>query len=359
MPPLHSPLIKLLTLCLLGPLSVAQGRSCQFGPDPSVDRMSLADNSTIGLAITHNRLQVHHPQQLVDFYKDKFGMKLLGTMEGMQKKFYYLGFADGEGVLWNPIKTYLELVFDPSLPEEERQPYKSSKDDIYWKVGVSTRDVDEAAGRLRTMGLNVANGTRVPNVGYVSHLRDPDGFTIELLQHDFQANFVPSPASSSLPLGFPLALGQVTLRVSNADASLRFYQDILGMKLLLRLPVKCHDGARSVLYFLAWTDAQPPNPDVNAVENAEWLWRQPFTTIELQHMVSPPLQAGFQEIPTGGAGFLGLRAFSPRVADLKKHLEHHGYATEDFSSDDPVMGLPSFVVRDPDGIPITVNQIAL
>ena len=65
---------------------------------------------------------------------------------------------------------------------------------------------------------------------------------------------VPSPG---LPLGFPATLGQISLRIADADASLSFYRDILGMKLLSRQDVAQYGF---VLYFLAWTDEETPNP---------------------------------------------------------------------------------------------------
>ena len=53
----------------------------------------------------------------------------------------------------------------------------------------------------------------------------------------------------------------------------------LGMKLL-----SIHSIPNMFnLYFLACTDERPPSDDVNAVEIREWLWKRPYTTLELQH----------------------------------------------------------------------------
>ena len=53
----------------------------------------------------------------------------------------------------------------------------------------------------------------------------------------------------------------------------------LGVKLLSiqSIPNMFH------LYFLACTDKRPPSDDVNAVEIREWLWKRPYTILELQH----------------------------------------------------------------------------
>ena len=42
------------------------------------------------------------------------------------------------------------------------------------------------------------------------------------------------------------------------------------------------------LYFLAYTDARPSEPDLMSVTNRPWLWQQPFTQLELQHVLDQP-----------------------------------------------------------------------
>ena len=38
------------------------------------------------------------------------------------------------------------------------------------------------------------------------------------------------------------------------------------------------------LYFLAFTSETPPVPsELESVENREWLWQRPYTTLEIQH----------------------------------------------------------------------------
>ena len=44
------------------------------------------------------------------------------------------------------------------------------------------------------------------------------------------------------------------------------------------------------LHFLAYTDETLPNPDVTAVENREWLWKRPYTTLEFQQIPGVEIQ---------------------------------------------------------------------
>ena len=78
------------------------------------------------------------------------------------------------------------------------------------------------------------------------------------------------------------------------------------MRLLSRQEVPVHG---LTLYFLAFTEDQPPNPSIDAVENREWLWQRPYTTLELRATASntprlphpPESQLGFRGISIVGA----------------------------------------------------------
>ena len=114
----------------------------------------------------------------------------------------------------------------------------------------------------------------------------------------------PSPIEG-YPLGNEPRLGQISLTVRDAVASLAFYRDTLGMRMLSRQEVPAHGFT---LYFLAFTDEQPPNSSIDAVENREWLWQRPYTTLELRANASstpqvphpPEAQLGFRGISIAG-----------------------------------------------------------
>ena len=66
------------------------------------------------------------------------------------------------------------------------------------------------------------------------HLSDPFEFSLELLQRDFQSNFsserVKASLEPNLALGQHAHMGQITLRVSDINQSLQFYQSTPAMK---------------------------------------------------------------------------------------------------------------------------------
>lgn len=220
-------------------------------------------------------------------------------------------------------------------------PYHgAARSDLYWKIGVALDDVDAGARHLRAKhGIEVGPGSQFLDVGYLTHMRDPAHFTIELLQNRFESNFVAlQDHEGPLAQGkaYSPVIGQVTARITDPNESLGFYQEALGMKLVCVEPVTPYGFA---LYFLAFTDEGPPKPeDLEAVENREWTYSRPYTTLELQHAKGGEGSL-LHAAPEGKAGFESIRVELPknRVEEL------FGAGTSEGQ------------VRDPDGLLVEVR----
>ena len=123
----------------------------------------------------------------------------------------------------------LKLIKDFNMKEND-QDKSSKKKNVYWKIGLTLPDVDLARTRISINGTKVSTPSQFLDIGYLCHLTDPDGRSIELLQQTFADNFIKPAEQSSKPLGQDSLVGQITLRCSDIDQSLQFYRDILGMK---------------------------------------------------------------------------------------------------------------------------------
>ena len=171
-----------------------------------------------------------------------------------------------------------------STPRKNYNPQPSS--DVYWKIGLSLADADTARSKLVRQDVEATSPRQFQDIRYMCHLSDSFGFSLKLPQHDFQSNFsserVQASLQPNLALGQQVHIGQITLRVSDINRSLQFYQSTLGMKLLSIQSIPNMFN----LYFLACTDEKPPSDDVNTMEIREWLWKRPYTTLELQHYPS-------------------------------------------------------------------------
>ena len=260
--------------------------------------------SPSNLHLLRHSLRTIKPEKSLRFYIEKLGMKLMqhGAIEPGGEQRFYLGFPLSDSMDTERIPpTLLELIFRPEDAPLQRGMGPGGKDG-YWKIGLALPDVDLARESLLAAGVRVTEPGQFLDVGYLCHLKDPDGYSIELLQHRFAENHTACVPDPSLPLQNPATLGQITLRIKDPEASLDFYANKLGMKLLSRQHIEPYGFT---LYFLACTDDEPPVSDLDAVENREWLWQRPYTQLELQHVWGT--EKGAFSYPVGPeTGFLGM-----------------------------------------------------
>ena len=214
---------------------------------------------------------------LIEWYCNRLGMSVIKEIKSEKELIHWVGYQNASQSALVEFRSSLKQ----STPRKNYNPKPSS--DVYWKIGLSLADVDTARSKLVHQDVEVTSPRQFRDIGCMCHLSDPCGFSLELLQHDFQSNFsserVKASLEPNLALGQQVHVGQITLRVPDINRSLQFYQSTLGMKLLSIQSIPNMFN----LYFLACTDEKPPLDDVNAVEIPEWLWKRPYTTLELQH----------------------------------------------------------------------------
>jgi catechol 2,3-dioxygenase-like lactoylglutathione lyase family enzyme len=241
--------------------------------------------------LAHLILRVRSPEQLARFYVDHVGMQAR---------------SEGEGVILGFPGQDVEIELRKAVGSGG---YRHERGDRYWKIGVTLPNVDIAYEQLSKAGIAVSEPRQFGDIGYMCHLADPEGFSIELLQHRFEANRGAGEGDPALPLGGGGRIGQVTLRTADLEADLAFYREKLGMTLLSIQPVTAYGFD---LYFLAFTEERPPDPDLKAVGNREWLWQRPYTTLELQHVTGA--KRAFALPKEEEIGFAGLAVTGPDQA---------------------------------------------
>ncbi len=293
--------------------------------------------------LVHHRLTVADPAASLAFYHRYFGMSLHATFESDGRRHYYLGFGvprpDGDAAIPDYPGCLLELTYAAD-DEFSTGPIDGAVPG-YWKIALSVADLDMARERLLADGLEVSEPVMVPDVAYLCHCSDPDGYDIELIQHRFPANHSESPYDPGFALGTRTSFSLVTYRVRDPQASLAFYRQQLGLRLLSK-QVLAERGF--TLYFLSADAESAPDDDVEAVGIREWLWQRPYTLIELQHVHGTEADPEYG-YPTGPeTGFRGIRLLAAKLA-----------------GDGDVVTLPRLARRcqrlvDPDGYSIEVIE---
>ncbi|MEP2029362.1 MAG: VOC family protein [Paracoccaceae bacterium] len=161
-----------------------------------------------------------------------------------------------------------------------KAPYVYGQTDLYWKIAIAVPDLDLACAQLSAKGIDAATPRQFRDVGYLTKVLAPDGFTIELIQHVFKGETPPRPIDS-LRLGGGPTLNLLTLRCHDAAPVISFCTERLGMRPLCVQPV---DPFGFTLYFFAFTDELPPDPDLTAIANRSWTYQRPYSVLEVQHV---------------------------------------------------------------------------
>jgi catechol 2,3-dioxygenase-like lactoylglutathione lyase family enzyme len=181
------------------------------------------------------------------------------------------------------------------IPRDSR-----SNDRWFQHVAIVTTDIDRAYARLRQHNVRHAStGPQTlpawnPNAGGIRafYFHDPDGHVLELIQFP-PGKGDPRWQSESMRDKLLLGIDHTAIVVADTDASLRFYQDLLGMKVVgrsenwgteqehlnnvfgarLRITtLKAPGGGPGVelLEYLAPRDGRPYPPDAKPNDLVHW-----------------------------------------------------------------------------------------
>ena len=260
-----------------------------------------------------HQLSIQHPEATLAFYQNSLNMSLLNKKESAKATHYFLGYQSGTS---RSQEAQLELI---DYKGKTRSP-QSHPQAGYWKIAISVEDVDLARADLIKKGIEVGFAKQVPDVAYLCHLNGPEGYCIELIQHRFQQNHSPLPDNTHPWEHAHFSL--ITYRVKDPQASLTFYQESLGMRLLSRQIIKPFGFT---LYFLGYSDEPLPVDDIDAIENREWLWQRPHTMIEFQHIWGTEQQDDFSYLTSPDTGFLGVVLHPANQANSAAVKDPDGY----------------------------------
>ena len=240
------------------------------------------------------RLSITCAERALKFYRDQLGMRLIEQSRVNNNKILRLGFEGDQSA------SILELMIDQ--PGNVNNAQHNSG---YWKIAIAVADLDNTYQCLMDRGVDVSTPFEVPDVAYLCHAQDPDGYCIEFIQHRFVRNHQAQVIDSSCALGSKAVFSLITLKIKDPKTSLDFYQNQLGLRLISRQQVT---DRGFTLYFLSADNEHPPCNDIDDIPLREWLWQRPYTLLELQHVHGTELDPGFAYCSnrTTGLHFIGV-----------------------------------------------------
>jgi predicted enzyme related to lactoylglutathione lyase len=221
-------------------------------------------------------LRTTNPEAQRKFYCEVLGMQRVGD----------------DSVGYNKAEAKLTFV-------QSTGAYCPRPNDRYWKIALAVPDIELAHRQLTEFEIKVSEPQQFLDIGYLAHFNDPEGFTIELINHEFKGEQYEFRAEGTL-LGGGAHLNLLTLRTHTIDRARQQCLD-WGMKPLSIQPV---EGRNFTLYFFAFTDEDPPNSDnLQAIENRPWVYQRPYTVLELQHLHDAKVIAAGNPKLGGYSGF--------------------------------------------------------
>lgn len=312
--------------------------------------------------LMHSIYFIDNPDFLMNFYQKTLGMKTIEYIENVNEKVFLLGYRENYDDQFNVASSclqppiFLEFISKNGTAFNE-QLKNSGMHNVYWKIGLTMYDVQTVRSRIQGSGIEITTPSQFEDIGYVCHVKDPFGFWIELLQHDFEETHRKSitkhglrPQSGKFTLGYPCCISHITLQTTNIRESQKFYQDILGMQLLSVQPVVKYNF---VLYFFAWSDEKPPEADTkNELESREWLWKRPYAMIEVRHFKEVRMIPSFIDLNENEIGFKGIRISCDHLDSFQTFITSRNIP---FENSQGYFGR-EIIIRNPDNLPIYITD---
>lgn len=212
------------------------------------------------LKLNHTCLRVKDPKASVEFYTSKFGFQLLEHKKFPDMKFdlYFLAYPhkDAEGASL-PFGREGVLELTHNYGTENDPGFKINNGNVephrgFGHICVSVDNIEVACDELEKQGVKFQKKLTDGRQKNIAFALDPDGYWVELIENGIGKQDGKTDVSS-------YRLNHTMIRVKDAQRSIRFYREVLGMKLL---STSEHPNAEFTLYFLGFND------DDSFVENS-------------------------------------------------------------------------------------------
>ncbi|KAK4230198.1 Glyoxalase/Bleomycin resistance protein/Dihydroxybiphenyl dioxygenase [Podospora fimiseda] len=202
----------------------------------------------------HSMIRVKDPKKSIEFYSF-LGMSLLKKLSFSEAKFdlYFLGYDSPQGAvsagnnLWDR-EGLIELTHNYGTESDPNYKINNGNVEPYRGFGhlcLSVDNIQAACQRLEDAGYKFQKKLTDGRMKHIAFALDPDGYWVEIIG---QKKVEETEGVKETDVR-RYRMNHTMLRVKDAEKSLRFYREVLGMKL-----VRTHEAeaAGFNLYFLGY-----------------------------------------------------------------------------------------------------------
>lgn len=203
----------------------------------------------------HTMLRIKDPKETLDFYDKHFGMKVIAELKVDQFKFtnYFLAFdspkANYPGKPWYQRQGVLELCHNWGVENDPEYKLNNGNAEPHRGFGhicFTVDNIQKACETLENDGVKFQKKLSEGRMHNIAFALDPNGYWIELLENS-KANQGADVFDKSATL-----FNHTMYRIKDPKKSLKFYREVLGMKLLR---TSDHPAAKFTNYFLGYAPA--------------------------------------------------------------------------------------------------------
>lgn len=181
------------------------------------------------------RIRVKDPKRSVEFY-EFLGMKVINKIPNPDSKFdlYFLAYdspkAVSHGNHWTDREGIVELTHNYGTEDDPNYKVNNGNAEPHRGFGhlcISVDNLQAACQRLEDAGYQFKKKLTDGRMRHIAFVLDPDGYWVEVIgQQSLEATENVKETDTNT-----YRMNHTMIRVKDKDASLSFYQDIMGMKL--------------------------------------------------------------------------------------------------------------------------------
>jgi len=201
----------------------------------------------------HSMIRVKDPKESVKFY-EFLGMKVIRKLQQTEAKFdlYFMAYdspkAISHGNHWSDREGLIELTHNYGTEDDPEYKVVTGNKEPFRGFGhtcISVDNLQAACQRIEDAGYKFQKKLTDGRMRHIAFVLDPDGYWVEIvgLSPPDQTEGITTTDLTTYRMNHTM------IRVKDAEKSLKFYQDVMGMK-LVRTNENAANGFN--LYFLAF-----------------------------------------------------------------------------------------------------------